>query len=52
MPGQLLADGQSPSAAQGMLLMQGLFTTITNVNFDARTVDALTEKIHAACPGI
>ena len=48
--GQLLADGQSPSAAQGMLLMQGLFTTITNVNFDAAAVDALTAKVRAACP--
>ena len=48
--GQLLADGQFPSAAQGMLLMQGLFTTITNVNFDAAAVDALTAKVRAACP--
>ena len=32
--------------------MQGLFTTITNVNFDPQTVDQLTENIHATCPGI
>ena len=32
--------------------MEGLFTTITNVNFDPQTVDQLTESIHAACPGI
>ena len=48
--GQLLADEQSPSAQQAMLLMQGLFTTITNVNFDAGTVDELTAKVRAACP--
>ena len=30
----------------------GLFTTITNVNFDEHTVGQLIEKIHAACPGI
>ena len=47
--GQLLADEQSPSAQQAMLLMQGLFTTITNVNFDAGTVDELTAKVRAAC---
>ena len=32
--------------------MEGLFTTITNVNFDPQTVDQLTETVHAACPGI
>ena len=49
---QLVADGRSPTAEQAMLLLQGLFTTITNVNFDPQTVDQLTETIHAACPGI
>ena len=49
---QLIADGRSPTAEQALLLMQGLFTTITNVNFDPQTVDQLTENIHAACPGI
>ena len=49
---QLVADGRSPTAEQAMLLLQGLFTTITNVNFDPQTVDQLTENIHAACPGI
>ena len=50
--GQLIADGRSPAPEQAMLLMQGLFTTITNVNFDAGTVDELTEKVHAACPAV
>ena len=50
--GQLVDAGRSPAPEQALLLMQGLFTTITNVNFDASTVDALTEKVHAACPAI
>ena len=49
---QLIGEGRAPAPEQAMLLMQGLFTTITNVNFDAATVDALTDKIHAACPGM
>ena len=48
---QLVADGRSPTAEQAMLLLQGLFTTITNVNFDPGTVAKLTEKVHAAYPG-
>ena len=49
---QLIGEGRAPAPEQAMLLMQGLFTTITNVNFDPQTVDQLTENIHAACPGI
>ena len=49
---QLIGEGRSPAPEQGRLLMEGLFTTITNVNFDPLTVDALTDKIHAAAPGI
>ena len=50
--GQLVDAGRTPAPEQALLLMQGLFTTITNVNFDAATVDALTEKVHAACPAV
>ena len=50
--GQLIAAGRGPAPEQARLLMQGLFTTITNVNFDEHTVGQLIEKIHAACPGI
>ena len=50
--GQLVDAGRVPAPEQALLLMQGLFTTITNVNFDAATVDALTEKVHAACPAV
>ena len=49
---QLIGEGRAPAPEQGLLLMQGLFTTITNVNFDAGTVDKLTDQIHAACPGM
>ena len=33
---------------QARLLFEGLFTTITNVNFDPETVRQLTEKVRAA----
>ena len=49
--GQLIGEGRAPAPEQALLLMQGLFTTITNVNFDTATVDKLTEQIHTACPG-
>ena len=49
---QLIGEGRAPAPEQALLLMEGLFTTITNVNFDPQTVDQLTESIHAACPGI
>ena len=49
---QLIGEGRAPAPEQGRLLMQGLFTTITNVNFDAGSVDALTDQIHAASPGL
>ena len=50
--GQLIGEGRTPAPEQALLLMQGLFTTITNVNFDTATVDKLTEQIHTACPGM
>ena len=50
--GQLVGEGRAPAPEQALLLMEGLFTTITNVNFDPQTVDQLTETVHAACPGI
>ena len=49
---QLIGEGRAPAPEQALLLMEGLFTTITNVNFDPQTVDQLTESVHAACPGI
>ena len=49
--GQLIAAGRGPAPEQARLLMQGLFTTITNVNFDPAAVDALTRQVHDASPG-
>ena len=49
--GQLIAAGRGPTTEQARLLMQGLFTTITNVNFDPAAVDALTRRVHDASPG-
>jgi len=49
--GQLIAAGRGPTPEQARLLMQGLFTTITNVNFDTAAVDALTRRVHDASPG-
>ena len=43
---QLIGEGRAPAPEQALLLMQGLFTTITNVNFDEHTVGQLIEKIH------
>ena len=34
LPEQLIGEGRAPAPEQALLLMQGLFTTITNVNFD------------------
>ena len=49
---QLTGEGRAPAPEQALLLMQGLFTTITNVNFDTASVDRLTDAVHAASPGI
>lgn len=50
--GQLIAAGRGPTPEQARLLMQGLFTTITNVNFDPAAVDALTRRVHDAYSAI
>lgn len=40
------AEGKSPGKKADELMMQGLFATITNVNFDADRIDELTNLIH------
>lgn len=45
---QLLTSGRPILPQQARLLFEGLFTTITNVNFDPETVAQLTEKVRAA----
>lgn len=39
------AAGEKASKEADILMMEGLFTTITNVNFDAKTISALTNRI-------
>ena len=50
LAGQLCAAQEAPSPDTMLLLLEGLFTTITNVNFDPQTVAQMTEQVHAACP--
>ena len=46
---ELLVElGQPIQPPQALLLLEGLFTTITNVNFDPETVRQLTEKVWEA----
>lgn len=41
------AVGEKVSKEADVLMMEGLFTTITNVNFDADTIKALTQRIES-----
>ena len=45
---KLLVSGQSASPAMDKIVLSGLFTTITNVNFNSLTVQAVIDEIHAA----
>ncbi len=38
-------EGKTPSKHANELMMQSLFATVTNVNFDAARIDALTEQV-------
>ena len=41
-------DGDTPvSADTWLLLIEGLFTTVTNVNFNEKTIRALIDRVHA-----
>jgi hydroxylamine reductase len=42
------AEGKKTTKATDELVMQGLFTTITNVNYDAQRIQELTERVHQA----
>ena len=44
----LLDIGKPIQPPQALLLLEGLFTTITNVNFDPETVAQLTDKVWKA----
>jgi hydroxylamine reductase len=41
------AQGKTPGEEAGKLVMQGLFATITNVNFDSGRIDELSSQIQA-----
>ena len=41
------AESDSISAATYKLIIKGLFTTITNVNFNEKTLHALIDEVHA-----
>lgn len=41
------AAGKITSSQTNQLMMEGLFTTVTNVNFDSPAIRVLTEKIQA-----
>ena len=39
------AEGKTATTATGELMMQGLFATLTNVNFDANRIDELKQQV-------
>ncbi|HOP73716.1 MAG TPA: hydroxylamine reductase [Bacillota bacterium] len=41
------AQGKVPGKKANELMLQGLFTTITNVNFDLYRIQAIIEEVHA-----
>ena len=43
--GQLVGEGRAPAPEQALLLMEGLFTTITNVNFNNSTIKAIKTEV-------
>lgn len=49
---QAVMSGATPNALTDDVVVQGLFTTITNVNFDADSVRAMIARVHAAKDGI
>ena len=41
------AEGNVPGASADQVIIEGLFTTVTNVNFNNETIRALIERVHA-----
>lgn len=41
------ADGRSPAASADRAVIEGLFTTVTNVNFDSAAVQRQINRVHA-----
>lgn len=42
-------DGKTPNDEQRRLMLEGLFSTVTNVSFDGEKVSALTNEIKSLC---
>ncbi|MDW7673681.1 MAG: hydroxylamine reductase [Bacillota bacterium] len=42
------AEGKETNADSNKLMLQGLFTTVTNVSFDGERIDALIEEVKSA----
>lgn len=42
-------DGKTPDDEQRRLMLEGLFSTVTNVSFDGEKVSALTNEIKSLC---
>ncbi|MGN0881770.1 hydroxylamine reductase [Cloacibacillus porcorum] len=40
------AEGNRPTESSDRVMLAGLFTTVTNVNFNSETVAEMTEKVH------
>lgn len=40
-------NGIKPTPDTCKLILEGLFTTVTNVNFNAQTIEALIQRVHA-----
>ncbi len=47
----LALDGKEPNLTQRKVMLEGLFTTITNVSFDAKSITALTQTVNALYQG-
>ena len=41
------AEGKTPGTKADELMMQGLFATLTNVNFDPNRIDELKQRVEA-----
>lgn len=41
-----VSQGKAPAKNAAELMMKGLFTTVTNVNFDAESIDKLIDEVH------
>ncbi len=43
-------NGKTPTEAQRRIMLEGMFTAITNVSFDREKIAELTKRVNALCP--